>query len=254
MPTKISLIMTVHSREHFLEAALASVLAQTYQDWELVIWDDGSSDRSLEIAQHYVQRDQRLRLFSASHRGRAASLQAAHAQARGSYLGWIDSDDQLAPAALAATAAILDTHSEIGMVYTDHQVINEQGQLLGYGKRCQIPYSPDRLLIDFMTFHFRLFRRSVFQQAGGIASEVAIAIDYDLCLRLSEITQVHHLRVPLYLYRTHSQSLSQQFLQQQVTASQQAISRALERRGLADHYQINVDANHRFRLEKKKRQ
>jgi GT2 family glycosyltransferase len=78
------------------------------------------------------------------------------------------------------------------LVYTNHQIIDTQGNSQGCGHRCQIPYPKDRLLVDFMTFHFRLMRRESFEQAGGINPCFEEAVDYDLCLRLSEITTIKH--------------------------------------------------------------
>jgi glycosyltransferase involved in cell wall biosynthesis len=204
MNPKVSLILTVHNREQYLEEALTSVQEQAYPDYELILWDDGSTDNSGTIAANFATHDPRIRYFSSYHQGRNAALRAAHQQAQGQYLGWIDGDDRLTPATLAATVAFLETEPDIGMVYTNHQIIDKQGNLKGYGHRCQIPYSKERLLVDFMTFHFRLMRRESFEQAGGINPYFESAIDYDLCLRLSEVRQIRHLQVPLYEYRNPS--------------------------------------------------
>jgi glycosyltransferase involved in cell wall biosynthesis len=126
---KISLIMTVYNRSRYLDEAIASVLAQTFQDWELILWDDGSTDGSVAIAQTYAEQDSRIHLHSAVHQGRAAALRATHALAQGDYVGWIDSDDRLTPATLAATAAVLDTTPEVGWVYTHYQVMDSTGRL-----------------------------------------------------------------------------------------------------------------------------
>ncbi|WP_265278363.1 hypothetical protein [Nostoc sp. KVJ3] len=83
-------------------------------------------------------------------------------------MGWVDSDDILAPTALEQTISILNNHPKVGLVYTDYQLMDEQGNLHGIGQRCQIPYSKERLLVDFMIFHFRLIRRTVYEQVGGI--------------------------------------------------------------------------------------
>lgn len=251
MVPSISIVMTVYNRERFVGAAIESVLKQTQPDFELLIWDDGSVDRSVEIARHYQQHDARVKVIAATHLGRSLALKAAHAAASGTYLGWVDSDDLLAPTALEETATVLDAHPEVGLVYSDYQVIDESNQLKCYGQRCQIPYSQERLLIDFMTFHFRLFRRDVFEAAGGIDPFFQVAVDYDLCLRLSEVTQVAHLPKPLYYYRYHSQSLSHQQRLAQILASKEAISRALQRRGLSHRYEIEVQIVGQYFLRQK---
>jgi glycosyltransferase involved in cell wall biosynthesis len=244
----ISLILTTYNRSLYLAAAIESILAQTHSDFELIIWDDGSTDGSLDLAQPYAAQDSRIRVVAAAHQGRAHSLKAAHALAQGDYVGWVDSDDLLAPTALEQTVAILNIHPNIGMVYSNYQVIDGQGQNRGLGKRCQIPYSPQRLLVDFMTFHFRLLRRSIYEQIGGIDTRYSCAIDYDLCLKLSEVTEIHHLSQPLYYYRTHTNSLSQQRRSEQTACAQRAVETALIRRGLAERYQLEVDPPSRFRL------
>jgi glycosyltransferase involved in cell wall biosynthesis len=251
MNPKVSLIMAVHNRGQYLEDALASVFNQTYPHYELILWDDGSGDLTGEIAAHFAQQDPRIKHFTSHHQGRNAALRAAHQQAEGAYLGWIDSDDRLTPATLAATVGILNAEPDIGMVYTDHQIIDAQGTLKGYGHRCQIPYSKNRLLVDFMAFHFRLFQRESFEQAGGIDPYFESAIDYDLCLRLSEITQIKHLKVPLYEYRIHPQSMSYQSRSRQVQYAKAAVEKAIARRGLEKTYCLGVSADTTFTLHRK---
>jgi glycosyltransferase involved in cell wall biosynthesis len=204
MPTPVSLITTVYNRAPFLPACLDSILAQNYADFDLLIWDDGSTDNSLEIAHHYAQKDDRIHVIAAPHQGLVRSLKAAIATTSGNYLSWADSDDLLAPTALAETVAILNSHPSFGVVYTNHLLVNEQGQDQGLGRLCRTPYSPDRLLLEFMTFHFRLIRRTCYEQVGGIDPSFTTAEDYDLCLKLSEITDFYHLPRSLYFYRRHS--------------------------------------------------
>jgi glycosyltransferase involved in cell wall biosynthesis len=252
MPPLISLILTTHNRAPYLPIALTSILNQTYPHFELILWDDGSTDHSISLLQTYT--DPRIRLFTAPHQGRTASLIAAHAQATGDYIGWVDSDDRLSPCAIAATAAILNHHPHIGMVYTNYRVINEHHQIQGMGTRCQIPYSKNRLLTDFMTFHFRLIRRTVYEQVGGVDASFPCAMDYDLCLKLSEVAEIHHLPQLLYDYRSHEQSISQVQQDLQVACAQRAVENALRRRGMSDRYALKVTRSpvgtRQFSLEK----
>ncbi|WP_293125319.1 glycosyltransferase [Microcoleus sp. bin38.metabat.b11b12b14.051] len=250
MTSPISIITTTYNREQYLSAAIESVLAQTYPNFELIIWDDGSIDSSLTIARKYAQQDTRIQVIAAPHQGRGIALKTAHTICKGTYIGWLDSDDLLAPTALQETAAVLDAQPEIGAVYTDYLMINEKTQVKKLGHRSQIPYSPDRLLVDFMTFHFRLFRHELYHQIGGINSEYNRAEDYDFCLRLSEVTQFYHLNKPLYYYRQHSQHTVQQQLDQ-ILESQSAIAQALERRGLSERFELEVDIVSRFFLYKR---
>ena len=190
----------------------------------------------------------RIKFIPAPHTGRGNALRAALAASNYKYLAWIDSDDILAPSALAATVEILARHPEVGMVYTDHWLIDERGRNLGLGARCQIPYSKERLLIDFMTFHFRLIRRDVYDLCGRIDLDFPQAEDYDLCLKISEVTEIYHLQQPLYYYRVHPDTSSVIQKDLQIECSATAVRNALVRRGLNERYQLTVSPTGLFRL------
>jgi glycosyltransferase involved in cell wall biosynthesis len=251
MPTPISLVMTVYNRQSYLSQAIDSILAQTYPHWNLVIWDDGSTDESPEIARQYADTDTRIQFISASHTGRSPALvDAIAATPHHPYLAFVDSDDLLDKDALAVTTDLLDRHADIGVVYSDYLLIDEQSQIKGVGSRCQIPYSKDRLLIDFMTFQFRLLRREVYDLVGGIDIDFQSAEDYDLCLKLSEVTEFYHLQKPLYYYRKHTDSVSVIGKKTQIEYSGKAVTNALQRRGLSDRYRLNITPTGQFHLQK----
>jgi glycosyltransferase involved in cell wall biosynthesis len=243
----VSIILTVYNRDRYLSAAIESVLQQTYADFELLIWDDGSTDLSPQIARYHALQDPRVRVKIAQHQGVAPSLKAAIAATTGEYIGWVDSDDLLGLTALEQTVAVLNAHSSIGMVYTNYRIIDEQGHDRGLGERCHIPYSPDKLLVDFMTFHFRLMRRSVYEQVGGVDPSYQWAEDYDLCLKLSEVTQIYHLPEPLYFYRRHNHNLTNNQYET-IRWAQVAIEQAIVRRGLDQKYRLNVRLTGQFTL------
>ena len=230
MSVPISIVITTYNREHYLSAAIKSILAQTHQDFELLIWDDGSTRNDLEIARKFAAQDPRVRVVAAKHQGRGLALKEAIAQTKGTYIAWVDSDDLLAPTALEKTAALLNTHPEVGLVYTDYLVIDKNGKITGKGSRCPIPYSKERLLRQFMTFHFRLIRRCVFEAVGGINASLEYAEDYDICLRLSEVTEVRHINTPLYYYRNHKDSICYQQQVKQNSHARKAIAQAIKRR------------------------
>jgi glycosyltransferase involved in cell wall biosynthesis len=249
MTSKVFLVMTVYNRQTYLPQALDSIIGQTYPHWQLTIWDDGSTDASPQIARKYAQQDSRIQFIAAPHAGRQYALRSAITSNNSyNYLAWVDSDDYIAPETLANTVAVLDKHPQAGMVYTNHWIVDEQGKVLGLGARCQIPYSPNRLLIDFMTFHFRLIRREIYDLVGGIDLEFPQAQDYDICLKISEATTIAHLQQPLYYYRTHPDTISQAQRSKQVERSSTAIRNALVRRGLADRYRLDVIEGDRFQI------
>jgi glycosyltransferase involved in cell wall biosynthesis len=249
----IALVTTVYNRQRYLAATLESGLAQTDSDFEWLVWDDGSTDDSVAIAQDYAQRDARIRVVAAEHQGLAGALKSAIAATTAPFLGWVDSDDLLAPTALADTHAILHANPQVGLVYTDYEVIDAHGSNHGKGSRCQIPYSRERLLVDFMVFHFRLMRRTIYDQVGGIEATFLRAPDYDLCLKFSEVTEIYHLPKPLYYYRTHAQSVSQRQRLEQILWAKQAIENALQRRGLSENYELDVQISAQYIVRRRQK-
>jgi glycosyltransferase involved in cell wall biosynthesis len=243
----VSLIITVLNCEKYLSQAIESVLDQTCSDWELIIWDDGSIDASADISRTYAAIDPRIAVYEGVHAGRPAALRQAIDKSSGKSLGFLDADDWLHPSALSETVKILDSLPDIGMVYTDYWDTSEGGQTIAIGKRCQIPYSSDRLLVDFMTFQFRLMRRTVYDQVGGIDLDFPAAQDYDLCLKISEITKIHHLSQPLYYYRRNPKGISKSLKDLQQQCSALAVRKAIARRNLPLTLEIFSDG--RFRLK-----
>jgi glycosyltransferase involved in cell wall biosynthesis len=173
----------------------------------LIISDDGSIDATLDLAHNFALHDSRIRVLTAEHKGAVHALINGFGAARGEYIGQLDSDDLLEPEAIELTVKALDEHPEWGMVYTNYRDIDEQGQLTRVGWRCSIPYSKEKILTTFMTFHFRLIRKLAYQQVGGFDPNFDINEDYELCMRLSEMTEIGKIDKFLYQYRYHPDAL-----------------------------------------------
>lgn len=228
----ISIITTCYNREAYIAQTIQSVLDQTHEDFELIIWDDGSTDGSLEIAQAYAKKDDRIKVIAATHQGHVTSAQGAISLSKGEYFGCVDSDDYLAPTCLEQTKKVLDNNPNIGVVYTWYGRVDALDNFLGIGHRCEIPYSSEQLLTSHIAFHFRLIRREVYNNIGGLNTNYEYASDYDLCLRLSEITEFLQLPKLLYFYREHPYSMGNTSNGLQLQHAWNAISEAMQRRGL----------------------
>jgi glycosyltransferase involved in cell wall biosynthesis len=246
---KVTIVIPVYNREKYLGIAVDSVLRQTYQDWELIISDDGSIDGTLDLAHNFALYDSRIKVLTAEHKGAVHALIAGFDAARGEYIGQLDSDDLLEPQAIELTVKALDEYPEWGMVYTNYRDIDEQGQLTRVGWRCSIPYSKEGLLTKFMTFHFRLIRKSVYQQVGGFDPNFDIIEDYELCMRLSEMTEIGKIDEFLYQYRHHPDALKATSKLEIILMAKKIIKLALERRGMSATHRLNIQFNPKFSLE-----
>ena len=249
-PALVSIAVPVYNTARFLSAALDSLLAQDYIHWEGLLWDDGSSDGSAEIAAEYARRDPRFRLLgNGGNNGNPRALALALAQARGAFVGVLDGDDLLEPAALSSMLAFMAGQPALGMAYSQYVEIDEDGRELGLGTRFRKPYSPQALLLDFMCHHFRLIRAEAYRAVDGYDGTLDESADYDLCLRLSERVPIAHLAQPLYRYRIRRDSVSGSQRLRQVRSSFDAAQRAVQRRGLdRDHaFSLGLRARHVLR-------
>ena len=102
-----------------------------------------------------------------------------------------------------------------------------------------------------MTFHFRLLRRSLYDQVGSVEPWFTYAQDYDLCLKVSEVTLIYHLAKLLYYYRWHQSSVSCEKYLEQIRFSQQAVMNALKRRGPNQEIEVEVRLRPQFVLKRK---
>lgn len=251
MKPSVSLIMTSHNSQAYLARAMKSVINQSWTEWQLILVDDGSTDATLSTARRLAARDARITVHSQSHLGRVPALTTAMTAASAPLIGWLDSDDELHPDALSETVAFLKKYERQDLVYTDYTVIDSGGREMGLGRRCRRAYSKHGLLRHFMTFHFRLFRRELLHRVAPILTWEPFAEDYDFCLRASEVALFGKISKPLYRYRKHRQQLSATHRLQQIQATQKVIQRALDRRGLADQLEVDLELRGIYHIRRK---
>jgi glycosyltransferase involved in cell wall biosynthesis len=129
---KISAIVPVYNVEAYISETIQSVLAQTFQDFELIVVDDQSPDRSIEIVQQFD--DPRIKIIHQKNRGLAGARNTGIRHAQGEYIAFLDSDDLWLPDKLQKHAQHLDQNPQVGISYSPSSFIDEQGQPLGIGQ------------------------------------------------------------------------------------------------------------------------
>jgi len=238
----ISIITPVfNTHVPWLEEAVQSVLAQVYENWELVLIDDASTNPgTLEVLSRQSSRDARIRLIRLEQNS-GISVASNHgvAEAQGEWIGLLDHDDLLEPDALFQTAKLLQTHSDADLIYSDEDKFTEEGFAAPMFKP---DWSPDFFLACNYLCHFITVRRELVLQIGGFSSQFDGSQDYDLLLRVIERTnRIHHIPRVLYHWRQSASSSSSGLRQKpgQFEAGRRAIDEHLRRKGIRGHVAID---------------
>lgn len=196
---KVSINIPTYNRADYLQYAIASVEQQTYDDWELIVSDDGSTDKTAEIMNTKIK-DTRIRYIRHPQNiGRSRNMRSGFDAATGDYFIKFDDDDALTPDFLAKTVAILDTHPEIDFVCSDHWVINAKGERdeaatkensAKWGKdKLEAAKIPNLIRETFIKQSLQvgstLFRRNCLQQVDYMRPQADGCEDFDLLVRLA---------------------------------------------------------------------
>ncbi len=209
MDARLSIIMTVYNAAPFLRQSIGSILAQSYEDFEFVIIDDGSTDASIEIIREF--RDSRIRYLRSEHRGRVASLNKACRIAEGMFIAIADADDISHPDRLSMQLRHFERYPDCDVVGSWVQVIDREGNDVLLRK---YPTEPS-LIADTMpyacsvAFPGSMFRRSIITSENPFNSSYLVAHDLDFWLRLLPQSRFHNLPEPLLQYRISADSLAQ---------------------------------------------
>lgn len=211
----VSVVMPCYNGAQFVEDAIASIIGQTFTDFEFLIYDDGSSDGSWAIIAEWARRDQRVRATKMPHVGLVGVLNRGLLEARGRYIARMDADDYSYPdrlemqvremerrpdcVVLGGQATLVDAKSsylQAFIVPLTHAEI-DAGHLHGHG---------GSLLIHPAV----LMRRDAVNRAGGYREQYNTAEDLDLWLRIAELGEIANLEATVLKYRWHSSNVTSQ--------------------------------------------
>jgi hypothetical protein len=214
-PPKVSVTIPSYNHARYLPAAIESVLAQTYRDFELIITDDGSTDGSLQIAQSYAARNPSLIrvLTHPGHRnlGISPTANLNFRESRGEYWAGVCSDDVWLPDKLERQVAFIESRPAVGLVYGRAQVINEDGELQPTVIGEDISDDPDpvsRLLREKpIPAPTVLLRRRCLEETGLHAEGVTYG-DWEQWVRILAHWDAGFIDQTLMLYRVHSYNTS----------------------------------------------
>lgn len=199
---KVSVIMAVYNGERHIREAIHSILSQTFNDFELIIVNDGSTDKTENILNEYD--DPRIRIFSQSNKGCIAARHLAIKNARGKYLAIMDADDTALPERLSKTVAYLDSHNDVVLVGTGYITRNESTG----SEKIDIPPTDDhdlrKCLLRYDPFKdpTNLIRTDAFKKVGGY--KVDHGFDDELYSRLAKVGKLANISDVLLITRQHA--------------------------------------------------
>jgi hypothetical protein len=202
--------MAVRDGASFLGQALASLADQDFEDFEVILVDNGSRDRTVDIIADWAKRDPRLRPFRLERPGLSRSLRFAASHAHAPLLARLDSDDIALPSRFRLQHAAMEENRCLGLLGSAAEVVDSVGRKLGERR---VPPT-DAALRQFLksgnpfVHSSIMMRRDAYERVGGYREGLRLCEDFDLWSRMAEVAEIANLDLPLVQYRLHGGGLS----------------------------------------------
>jgi glycosyltransferase involved in cell wall biosynthesis len=196
---RIAVVTPSYNTARYIGTAIRSVLDQSFQNFDYVVMDGGSTDGTIDILRSFGDR---IRWVSEKDQGQADAIRRGFERTTGDILAWLNSDDLLNPGTFQTVAEFFASHPEVDVVYGDASYVDADGNHVARCAHIE-PFSPRRLLhySDFIVQPAAFFRRSAYDAVGGINPRWHWAMDYDLWIRLAQKHRFAYVRTELARYR-----------------------------------------------------
>jgi glycosyltransferase involved in cell wall biosynthesis len=227
---RISIVTPSYNQAGFITATVRSVFLQRYPNLEYILMDGGSTDGTMQVLSPYM--DRFAYVVSERDKGQSDAIQRGLAKSSGQIMGYLNSDDVLAPGALLDVADFFARHPEVDVIYSHRCAINAQGRVAWYWV---LPAHSDYLMMrwDLIPQETCFWRRRIFEEAGNIDSSYHFAMDYDLFVRFMR-KGARFVRADRFLgaFRQHEQSKTSTLL---ATVGKEEVQRVWANYGLKAH-------------------
>lgn len=208
----VSVALPVYNAGRYLAAAVASILGQTFRDFELIAVDDGSTDDSRAVLEAFAARDPRVRVISRPNTGIVGALNDAWQAARAPLVARMDADDIAFPERFARQVAFLAAHPEVVCLGAAVVYLDSAGQPVKPCARALDHAALEPALLGgdggSLIHPVIMLRRSALEAVGGYRREAQYVEDLDLFLRLARVGRLANLPEPLLFYRVHATSIN----------------------------------------------
>jgi len=203
----VSIIIPVYNCEKYIEQAILSAVHQSYHDFEIIVVNDGSTDKTLHIILELMSKFPHIRLFSKKNGGPASALNAGIEQAKGTWIKWLSADDEMYPHCLEQMMAQAKYTDVI--YYSHYDYIDEDGKITGEF------IEPDHPVVYLWERFFgngssTLIHREVFAKCGLFNAALPHSEDYEFWLRATQVygTRMQLVPIKTIRYRRHSGQLT----------------------------------------------
>ena len=207
---KVSVIMNCLNCDKHLKEAIDSVYAQTYPNWEIIFWDNASTDSSAEIAKNY---DNRLKYYKGKETvllGNARNL--ALKKAKGEYIAFLDCDDMWLPEKLEKQMSLFEKDPDLGLVYSNCILLywpsNRQEDVFSKAKAHRGHVLGKLFIVNFIPMLTVVTKKHMLVKNGYFCEDLQVGPDYDMWLRIAEKAPVDYVEESLAIYRIHDESFT----------------------------------------------
>lgn len=207
----VSVILPVYNAERFLRPAVESILKQTYQNLQIILINDCSTDSSLSILQEYAKQDSRVQVESNPQNLKLSkTLNRAISLASGKYLARMDADDISAPARIEKQVAALEANPDVVVIGCDMSIIDEDGKAIGHRKYYATDEEIRKRMFFFSPFSHPaiVIRSEALNKVGPYDDKYNPAEDYELYFRLGTVGKFMNLKEELFIYRIVGNSMT----------------------------------------------
>jgi len=229
----VTILMPVYNGQKYLKEVMKSIVNQTFRNFEFLIINDGSIDKTEKILEQYKEKDVRIKVLNRKQNiGLTKSLNEGLKIARGEYIARIDVDDISEPGRFEKQVKYLDKHPEVSFIGTWSYIIDENGKIVG---KERVPIEDREIrkkLIESNQFFSSsvMFRKECAKKVGFYREEFIRSQDYDIALRISEKYKVANIPEFLCRRRIHPFSITVQKRNEQCKFAELAKTLAIERK------------------------
>ncbi|HDR1901084.1 TPA: glycosyltransferase [Pasteurella multocida] len=227
----VSIYIPAYNCANYIQRCVDSALNQTVVDLEVCIYNDGSTDNTLEVINKLYGNNPRVRIMSKPNGGIASASNAAVSFAKGYYIGQLDSDDYLEPDAVELCLKEFLKDKTLACVYTTNRNVNPDGSLIANGYNWP-EFSREKLTTAMIAHHFRMFTIRAWHLTDGFNEKIENAVDYDMFLKLSEVGKFKHLNKICYNRVLHGDNTSIKKLGIQKKNHFVVVNQSLNRQGI----------------------